>query len=265
MPQHTHARMHTHTRTHTCTHAHTTLERARAHTHIAPRAGSSTLSSARQLRPLPAGDWPVSFSSGTRSQWAAPPAEAPPPHPRRGWLGPGNGSRGAGLAATPAWAPGRPPALGRATACAPGSGSGRRLRTGAALRASAASSGGAGSLPGPRRPAPAGPSPALPAPSGAGPGGDQRGDVKGERGGCLAGCRRAPAPGPVQPRAEAAACPAGPDASLRAAASGPARACAGESRATVPSGDRDRPRPRRLEPRGARRSPTDPRPRCQTS
>lgn len=186
----------------------------------------------------------------------------PPPLPGAGGSGRGNASRGAGLAATPRLGP-RPPALGRKSACAPRSG--RRLRPVAARGARAESSSWAGG----RRARAAPPllAPPLPSPPPAGPARAATSEATGKASEAAA----QPAVGTHPLRADRSLArrplpaPRGPTPALRAAALGSGRACARKSRATVPSGDRDRPRPGRPEPRGARQSSTDPRPRCRTS
>lgn len=150
---------------------------------------------------------------GPRSQWAVTRQRSrlPAPHPSAGRTDPENGSRGAGPAAIPLLGP-LQPALGCAPGCAPGSGgvsgSGRARARRGVLGLSWRPA-----RPAQPRPAPAGPSSAPPRPQRGWPA--RLAERRRER---LA--RRLPgrlsartAPGSTQPSSEAAAWPAGPDAS----------------------------------------------------
>jgi hypothetical protein len=156
----------------------------------------------------------------------------------------GNASRGAG--------PARPPPAPRAASSRPR----RRLRAGAGWRP------GQWPRSGPPQRAPLRPSPLpLSAPPEAGPGGDQSGDVKGERG----GCRRAPAPAQPSPARRPPLAPRGPTPAFRAEAPVPARACAGSCAPPPPAGTRTGRAPGAGDPQIAQESPTGPRQRCRTS
>lgn len=212
-----------------------------------------TLSRARELRPSQGGDWPACFLSGPRSQWAAARPRPRLPTPRSAGADPGNGSLGAGPAATPGLGP-RP--RGGLRAPIP------RRHLGQWPRGARRGAPGWSRLP--ARPAPAGPSPSPPRP--------QRGrarrrpERRRERlarrlsGRLSARARSRPGPAPRGARLTA-----GPDAGAPSRGSRADRRVHPEPRAPVPRGRRGWPRPGRSGRRGALPSPTGPQRRCRTS
>nr|XP_031318694.1 homeobox protein HMX1 [Camelus dromedarius] len=244
--------MHIHTYKHT--HVHTSTYHTRARTHTLFLTLGPTLSLRRGNYEPCRTVIGQSVSHRGPAANGRPPGRGPTPIPGLGGSGPGNVTRGAGLAATPSLGP-RPPALGRATACAPGF----TAELPEWPRRASAGSRAEGTNRRPRRPAHVAPPCPSPPPERGGRHGRRPERSERRAGGRPVGWART---APAHPARRRGRClPAGPDASAPGSGSRAGRACDQGAARHFPTGTGHPPRRGRPAPRSpqSRR----PLPRCR--